>query len=192
MFLTIKKTILVFCVLSFSMLCAQKVNNKSIEIGAIVAGYEEFYYGGYTKFTMPLSQNKHHFTLALSLAAYFDFEGESEPEAYLKNDIDRRIIPTINFGYSLNFKRFQLNFEAPVGISFATTKGTLINDKIGFERDFYNKESFLNYGVSFLPKYRITKSNSVGLYVFFPLINDLAQSGYQMGINWTKTFSKKR
>jgi len=194
MFSTINKFILTCSFLAFGLLSSQnrKTNNNSLEIGAIAAGAEELYYGGYTKYTLPLSQNKHHFTVALSLAAYFDFNGESEPEAYLKNDIDMRILPTLNLGYSLNFNRVQLNFELPVGLSLATTKGTLVNEKIGFERDYYNKETFLNYGVSFSPKFKINKTNSIGLYGFFPLVNDLAQSGYQMGINWTKTFAKKR
>lgn len=190
MYLIIKKTIIVCCVLTCNILSAQRTNNSSIEIGAIASGYEELYYGGYTKYTIPLSQNKHHFTLALSVVAYFDFKGESEPEAYLKDDIDMRIIPTINLGYSLNFNRFQLNFETPIGLSIANTKGTLVNEKIGFERDFSNQETFINYGVSFSPKYKINNSNSIGLYGFFPLVDDLAQSGYQIGINWTKTFSE--
>jgi len=189
-----KKTILLCIFLITSIVSAQKnkTNYKTIEFGIIAAGSEELYYGGYTKFTIPLSQKKHHFTLALSLAAYFDFEGESEPDAYLTNDIDMRILPTINPGYSLNFNRFQFNFEAPIGLSIATTKGTLINERIGFKRDFSNKETFFNYGLSFSPKFKLNNSNSIGLYGFLPLVNDTAQSGYQMGINWTKTFNKKK
>ncbi|GHC60918.1 hypothetical protein [Ulvibacter litoralis] len=170
------------------MLWSQKVNNNSLELGVLGAGDEALYYGGYGKYNIPLSQNKHYFTLGLAISSYFDFKGESEPEAYLKNDIDMRILPTINIGYSLNFKKIQLNFEVPLGLSFAVTKGTLVNEKIGFERDFSNNETFFNYGFSFSPKYKFNNSNSIGLYSFLPLINDKAQSGYQIGIGWTKTF----
>lgn len=192
MYSVIKKITLICYVFTCAILCAQNTNSNSLEIGGITSGSETLFYGGYAKYNIPLSKNKHHFTLAINLVAYFDFKGESEPEAYLKNDIDMRLLPSINFGYSLNFNKFQLNFEAPVGLNFATTKGTLVNKKIGFERDFNNKETFFNYGVSFSPKYKINKSNSIGLYTFLPLIDDKAQSGYQMGINWTKNFTSKK
>lgn len=168
---------------------SKNTNQNAMEIGLIGAGDESLYYGGYGKYIMPLSQRKHYFLLAFSLATYFDFKGESEKEAYLKSDFDMRLIPTVNIGYSLNFKRVQLNFEIPVGVSIAITKGTLVNQKIGFERDFSNKEVFFNYGFSFSPKYKINNSNSIGFYGFMPLINDKAQSGYQFGIGWTKAFS---
>ena len=191
MYLAIRKITIIYLYLAVNTLYSQneKINNNSLEIGVIAAGDEALYYGGYSKYSMPLSQNKHHFTLSLSLTAYFDFKGESEPEAYLKNDIDMRLIPTMNIGYSLNFNKIQLNFEVPIGFSFAITKGTLVNERIGFERDFSNKETFFNYGFSFSPKYKINSSNSIGLYGFLPLINDKAQSGYQFGIGWTKTFA---
>jgi hypothetical protein len=189
MYLAIRKIISICFLTVFSTLYAQKTNNSSLELGILVAGDEALYYGGYSKYTIPLSQNKHHFTLGVSAVAYFDFSGESEPEAYLKNDIDMRLITTLNIGYSLNFNKIQLNFEVPVGASFAITKGTLKNERIGFERDFSNNETFLNYGLSFLPKYKLNNSNSIGLYTFFPLVDDKAQSGFQFGIGWTKTFA---
>lgn len=190
MFLAIRKIIHICLLFVGTTLYSQndRVNNNSLEIGVLAAGDEALYYGGYGKYTIPLSQNKHHFTLSFALSAYFDFKGESEPDAYLKNDIDMRILPTVNIGYSLNFNKIQLNFEVPVGLSFAYTKGTLVNERIGFERDYSNKETFFNYGLSFSPKYEINNSNSIGLYSFLPLINDKAQSGYQIGIGWTKAF----
>ena len=170
-------------------LYAQKTNNNSLEVGVLGAGDESLYYGGYSKFIVPLSDKTNHFTISFALTAYFDFKGESEPDAYLVDDIDMRLIPTVNFGYSLNFNKVQLNFEVPVGLSYAHTKGTLVNERIGFERDYSNNEVFFNYGFSFSPKYKINNSNSIGLTTFLPFIKDKAQSGYQIGIGWTKTFA---
>lgn len=172
-----------------NILYAQKINNNSLEVGVLGAGDESIYYGGYSKFIVPLSNKTNHFTISFTLTAYFDFKGESEPDAYLVDDIDMRLIPTVNFGYSLNFNKVQLNFEVPVGLSYAHTKGTLVNERIGFERDYSNNEVFFNYGFSFSPKYKINNSNSIGLTTFLPFIKDKAQSGYQIGIGWTKTFA---
>ena len=69
------------------------------------------------------------------------------------------------------------------------TKGVLVNERAGFERKYSNKEVFLNYGVIFSPKYRINTTHSIGVYGFLPLLNDKAQSGYQIGIGWTKYFA---
>ncbi len=170
-------------------LYAQKTNNNSLEVGVLGAGDESLYYGGYSKFIVPLSDKTNHFTISFALTAYFDFKGESEPDAYLVDDIDMRLIPTVNFGYSLNFNKVQLNFEVPVGLSYAHTKGTLVNERIGFERDYSNNEVFFNYGFSFSPKYKINNTNSIGLTTFLPFIKDKAQSGYQIGIGWTTTFA---
>ena len=191
MYLAIKKSIIIICILFhgntiFSQ--NERRNNNSFETGLLMAGDEAIYYGTYGKFRMPLSQTKHYFTLALSFTAYFDFKGESEPLAYLKNDVDMRLIPSIGLGYSFNLKKIQFNFEIPVGASFAITKGILVNERAGFERKYSNKEVFLNYGVIFSPKYRINTTNSIGVYGFLPLINDKAQSGYQIGLGWTKSF----
>ncbi|MGK0448690.1 MAG: hypothetical protein ACJA2M_002490 [Polaribacter sp.] len=194
MYLQIKtySIFLVLCTLALNNLYAQKENqnSNSVEIGFIVAGNEAIYYGGYGKFTMPLSQTKHYFTLGASLTSYFDFKGESTSEAYLKNDVDMRVLPNLVAGYSLNFKKFQLNLEIPIGLSIAITKGTLVNEKIGFEREYSNKESFFNYGIAFAPKYKINEKNLIGLYGFLPLVSDKAQSGYQFGVNWTMIFGK--
>ncbi|MBU2973715.1 hypothetical protein [Zobellia sp. B3R18] len=191
MYLSIKTMVIILFLFFGSALCAQKTNGNSIEIGVLAAGDEALYYGAYGKCTLPLSQNKHHFTLGFSMVAYFDFKGESEPDAYLKNDVDMRLIPTANFGYTLNFNKIQLSAEVPIGVSFASTKGTLVNERIGFEKDFSNNETFFNYGLSFSPKYKLSSTSSLGLYSFFPLVSDKAQSGYQIGIGWTITFGHK-
>ena len=191
MYLVIRKSIIVICILLYcnSVFSQNKrINNNSVEAGLVVAGDEAIYYGAYGKYSMPLSQNKHHFTLGFSFVAYFDFKGESEPVAYLKNDVDMRLLPSIGLGYSLNFNRFQFNFEIPVGASIAITKGILVNERAGFEREYSNQEVFLNYGVLFAPKYKINNTNSIGVYGFLPLLDDKAQSGYQFGIGWTKNF----
>lgn len=192
MYLVIRKSIIAICILLYCnpvFSQNERMNNKSLEVGLLGAGDEAIYYGAYGKYSLPLSQKKHHFILSLSFAGYFDFKGESEPLAYLKNDVDMRLIPTIGLGYCLNFKRVQFNFEIPVGTSFAITKGVLVNERAGFERKYSNTEVFLNYGVIFSPKYRINKTNSIGVYGFLPLLNDKAQSGYQIGIGWTKSFA---
>jgi len=186
------KSVIIICILfHYNTIFSQNETriSNSFQTGLIIAGDEAIYYGVYGKFSKPLSQKKHHFTLGLSFTAYFDFKGESEPLAYLKNDVDMRLLPSIGLGYTLNFKKVQLSFEIPVGASFAITKGVLVNERAGFERKYSNKEVFLNYGVSFSPKYRINSNNSIGAYVFLPLINDKAQSGYQIGLGWTKYFA---
>lgn len=194
MYLQIKtySIFLVLCTLALNNLYAQKENqnNNSIEFGLIAAGDETLFYGGYGKFTMPLTQKKHYFTLGASLTSYFDLKGESTSEAYLKNDVDMRVLPSLVAGYSLNFNKFQLNLEIPIGLSIAITKGTLVNEKIGFEREYSNKETFFNYGIALAPKYKINEKNLIGLYGFLPLVSDKAQSGYQFGVSWSIIFGK--
>ncbi len=187
MYFQIKITLLILTLFVASLAAAQDTTNKkTIDLGLNFAGDETIFYGAYGKFSMPLSQKKHHFITGVSLTTYFDFKGESTEDAYLKDDVDMRIIPNIFLGYSLNFKKIQLNFEVPIGASFAITKGTLVNEKFGFERSYSNKEVFLNYGAIFNPKYQLNKQNYIGVYAFVPLIADKAQSGYQFGIGWTK------
>ena len=186
MYFQIKKTLLILTLFITSIAYAQDITNKkTIDLGLNFAGDETIFYGAYGKFSTPLSQKKHHFITGVSLTSYFDFKGESTEGAVLKDDIDTRIIPSIFLGYSFNFKKIKLNFEIPIGASFAITKGKLVNEKIGFERDFSNKEVFLNYGVVINPKYQLNNQNYIGLYAFFPLIKDKAQSGYQFGVGWT-------
>lgn len=164
-------------------------NNKSIETNFIVAGSETLFYGVSGKYIMPLSQNKHYFYIAPSIVTYFDFKGESTSDAYLKHDVDTRIVPTINPGFAINFRKLQVNFEVPLGASIAITKGTLVNDRLGFEQDYSTTEIFLNYGVLVAPKFRLNSLNQIGLHAFLPLIQDKAQSGYQFGVGWSRTFA---
>lgn len=178
------------CLLALGQAFAQneRVNHNSLEAGILVAGAESLFYGASGKYIVPLSQKKHYPSLGLSLTMYFDLKGESEPGAYLKNDVDMRTIPALHLGYAFNFDRVQLNFELPVGASIALTKGTLMNERIGFERDFSNTEFLWHYGLTFSPKYRLNHENQIGLFGFLPLVPDKAWSAYQLGIGWTKTF----
>ncbi|WP_062055226.1 hypothetical protein [Aquimarina longa] len=191
MYLATKISSIVICIFlcSNTILAQEEIKNrKSLEIGLNVAGDEVLYYGGYGKYIVPLSHKKHHFIVGLNLTMYFDFRGESEPKAYLKNDVDMRVITAIHIGYSLNYKKAQLNFELPVGTSLAITKGTLVNERIGFTRDFSNTELLWHYGIAFSPKYRLHKKHLIGLTGFFPLAKDKTWSGYMIGIGWTKNF----
>lgn len=166
------------------------LNRNSLELGILVAGDETIFYGANTKFIVPLSQKRHYPTLSFSLTTYFDLKGESESGAYLKNDVDMRIIPAVNPGYSFNFRRVQLNLELSVGASVAITKGSLINERIGFSRDYSKTALLWHYGMAFSPKYRLNKRNQVGLNGFLPLVQDKARTGYLFGVGWTKTFAK--
>ena len=79
-------------------LCSQndRINKNSLEIDVLAVRDETLYYGGHSKYSISFSQNQHHCAISFSLSTYFDFKGESEPKAYLKNDIDMRITPTVN------------------------------------------------------------------------------------------------
>ena len=190
MYSAIRFSIISICVLFFAHAALaqhERTNNNALELGLNVAGDETLFYGANGKYIMQLSQKKHHFTLGLALTAYFDLKGESESAAYLKNDVDMRIIPAVHLGYALNFKNLQLNFELPVGTSIAITKGTLVNERVGFERSYSNTEILWHYGLAFSPKYRLSQRNQLGLYAFLPLVPDKAWSGYLFGIGWTKT-----
>jgi len=167
----------------------EQQNWSSLEVGAIVAGNETIFYGGYGKLTKPFSQRKHHFFGGISLAAYADFKGESSAEAYLQKDFDARILPCVSVGYTVNFNRFQLSAEIPVGASFAITKGTLVNEKYDFEHSYSNKEVFFNTGIIVSPKFAINDRNCIGLHGVLPLVRDKAQSGFQFGVNWTRKLS---
>lgn len=190
MYLTIRIALCIagLCLLfDYAQAQNEPLNNNAVEWGLNFAGDETLFYGGNSKFIMPLSQRKHYPTFSISLTMYFDFKGESEPLAYLKKSVDMRIIPAIHLGYSFNFKRMQFNLEVPVGTSIAISKGTLINERAGFERDYSDTEMLWHYGVAFLPKYRLNDKNQIGLNVFYPLVPDKTWSGYLYGIGWTRT-----
>lgn len=191
MYLVIKIGVVAFFMMMFNHAIAQndQVRNNSLEVGLNVAGDETLFYGFNGKYIRSLSKRKHHPTIAFCLTTYFDFKGESESIAYLKNAVDMRIIPAIHLGYAFNFNRFQFNFEVPVGTSVAITRGTLINERVAFKRDYSYSDVLWHYGVAVSPKFMLNSRNQVGLNVFLPLVPDKAASGYLFGIGWTRSFS---
>lgn len=184
-------TLLHFLILTEIIAQNKSNTNKSIEAGFLVAGNETIFYGSYVKYNIPLSYNKNFFYIAPTITAYFDFKGESTSQAYLKNALDMRILLTNNPGYSFNSGKFQINLEVPIGISVAITKGTLVNEKIDFREDYSNREIFFNYGLQLSPKFRVDQKNQIGLSAFLPLFKDKAQSGYQLGLSWTRNIENK-
>ena len=178
--------------LSISSVLGQQVrNNNELEIGGVIAGDEAFYYGFYSKYNVALTQSKHYLKGGIGLTIYFDFKGESTSQAKLKNDVDMRIIPYVFLGYNFNFNRFDLGIEVPIGASIAITKGTLVNEQIGFERTYSNTEILWHYGLALSVKYRINGKNKIGLYSFLPLVKDLAWTAPVLGIGWTTDIENK-
>lgn len=189
MYLIIRRiTVVFFLCFAINTYAQDTVKNSELEVGVAVAGAEALYYGVYSKYNIPLSHKKHYFFTGLGLTTYFDFKGESTDQAKLKNDVDMRLIPYIYLGYNFNIKRFDISLELPIGTSIAITKGTLVNDKIGFERTYSNTEFLWHYGIGLSTKYRISNTNKIGISLFLPLVRDYAWSSPMVGIGWTKTF----
>ena len=166
-------------------------NFNEFEVGGAIAGAEAFYYGMYSRYNIALTQNKHYFKAGVGLTAYFDFKGESTSQAKLKNDVDVRIIPHFYLGYNFNIKRFDIALELPIGTSIAITKGTLVNDRIGFERTYSSTEYLWHYGIGLSTKYRIKVANKIGLNLFLPLVKDYAWSSPMVGVGWTSVLDSK-
>lgn len=181
------KVLLLLCIANTTFTQEIQQNNSEFEGGIAIAGAEAFYYGFYSKYNIALSQTKHYFKTGIGLTTYFDFKGESTSQAYLKNDVDMRIIPYFYVGYNFSFDRFDIAFELPLGTSIAVTKGTLVNERIGFERTYSNTEYLWHYGIGLSTKYKIRDNNKIGLYGFLPLIKDFAWSSPLVGIGWTRT-----
>ncbi len=168
--------------------------NNEFEVGVALAGDEATYYGVYSKFDITLTPSKHYLKAGVGLTTYFDFSGESSSQAYLKKDVDMRIIPYLYLGYNFSFNRFNISIELPLGTSIAVTKGTLVNEKIGFERAYSNTEYLWHYGIGLSAKYKINDHNKIGFYGFYPLIKDFAWTAPLVGIGWSrmiKTQEKK-
>ena len=157
-------------------------NYNEFEVGGAVAGAEAFYYGVYSKYNIALTKSKHYLKAGVGLTMYFDFKGESTSQAKLKDDVDMRIIPYFYIGYNFNFNRFDVSLELPIGTSIAITKGTLVNERIGFERTYSNTEYLWHYGLALSTKYSIDNKNKIGLYGFIPMIKDIAWTSPMIGI----------
>ena len=187
MYLIIKQFyIFVFILLNFSAFSQQEQdeNFNQLEFGFVYATAEANYYGLFGKYSFPITKKKNHFRIGVSFTSYFDFVGESEPNAELTNDVDMRLIPAVFIGYNFRLNKFNFSLEVPVGTSIAITKGTLENTNIGFTRSYSNKDIFWHFGGSAVIRYAINKKNEIGLYVFVPLLKDIAWSLPPFGIGW--------
>ena len=178
--------VLFFCLANTNLAQETQQNFNEFEVGGAIAGAEALYYGMYSRYNIALTQTKHYFKAGVGLTVYFDFKGESTSQAKLKNDVDMRIIPHFYLGYNFNIKRFDVSLELPIGTSIAITKGTLVNERIGFERTYSNTEYLWHYGLALSTKYRINNKNKIGLYGFAPLVKDYAWSSPLVGIGWTR------
>ena len=175
------------CLVNTSFAQETRQNNSEFEVGGAIAGFEAFYYGMYTKYNIALTQTKHYLKSGVGLTMYFDFKGESTSQAKLKDDVDMRIIPYFYLGYNFTFNRFDILLELPIGTSVAITKGTLVNERIGFERTYSNTEYLWHYGIALSAKYSINGKNKIGLYGFIPLVVDIAWTSPMIGFGWTKS-----
>jgi len=187
MYSIIRNLVVLFFLCLANTTFAQKSpqNNSEFEVGGAIAGAEALYYGFYSRYSVPITKTNHYLKAGIGLTAYFDFKGESTNQAYLKDDIDMRIIPYFYLGYNFTFNRFDVSLELPIGTSIAITKGTLVNENIGFERTYSNAEFLWHYGLALSTKYSINNKNKVGLYGFMPLVKDLAWTSPMTGIGWT-------
>lgn len=193
MYLIIRKiTTFIFLCFVVNVSAQDTLKTSEFEVGVAVAGAEAFYYGVYSKYDFPLTRKKHYLKAGIGLTSYFDFKGESTSQAKLKDDVDMRLIPYIYLGYNFNIKRFDISLELPIGTSIAITKGTLVNEKIGFERTYSNTEYLWHYGIGLSTKYRINNTSKIGINLFLPLVKDYAWSSPMVGIGWTKTFKGKK
>lgn len=161
-------------------------NATELEVGIASAGSEAAYYGVYSKINYPLSDSKNYFYGGFGLTIYADFNGESEEQSYLKNDVDMRIIPNLFLGYNITLNKFNIAFELPIGTSIAITKGKLVNTKVDFEREYLSKNFLWHYGIGISTKYQAFDKNKIGLYGFLPLVEDDAWSPPMLGLSWIK------
>lgn len=193
MYLIIRNIWVLFslCLVNTTFAQETRQNNSEFEVGGAIAGSEAFYYGAYSKYNIALTQSKNYLKTGIGLTVYFDFKGETTSQAYLKNDVDMRIIPYFYAGYNFTLNRFDISVELPIGTSIAITKGTLVNERIGFERTYSNTEYLWHYGLALSTKYSINDKNKIGFYGFFPLVKDFAWTSPLVGIGWTRTFKSQ-
>lgn len=188
MFLIKSFLAVILCCLITSYTIGQSIEKKptELEFGFAFAGAEAAYIGVYSKVNFPLSHSKKYFYAGFGLNIYADFIGEIEPESNLKNDIDMRIIPNIFIAHNTTGKKFDISVEVPIGVSIAITKGTLINTKVGFEREYSNTEYLWHYGLATSIKYKVSAKSKIGFYLFSSLVIDKAWSPPMIGLSWIK------
>ncbi len=180
------KVLFFLCIVDITIAQEVSLENNEFEAGIALAGDEATYYGVYSKFDIVLTPSKHGLKAGVGLTTYFDFTGESSRQAYLKKDVDMRIISYLYLGYDFLFNRFNISIELPLGVSIAVTKGTLVNEKIGFERAYSNTEYLWHYGIGLSTKYRINATNKIGFCGFYPLVKDFAWTAPLVGIGWSQ------
>ena len=172
---------------AFSQEKTSALNFNELEIGVAAANAEAFYFGIYGKYSIPLTQKKHHFRTGVSLTTYADFKGESTDQAYLNNDVDMRLIPAVYIGYNFRFRRLGFALEIPFGTSIAITKGILVNERIGFERKYSNTEILWHYGIALTMNFKLNGGNKLDIHGFMPLVKDIAWSSPLIGVGWIKS-----
>ncbi|MEN0049329.1 MAG: hypothetical protein AAF806_19875 [Bacteroidota bacterium] len=172
--------------LFFALYANGQNSAPEFETGIAIAGSEAFYLGGYSKYRAPISEGKNYFSFSIGLTYYFDFRGESYEKSYLKKDVDMRLIPNVFIAYDVNLKDFNFAIEVPIGASIAIARGTLVNERVGFERDYKNVDFLPHFGIGLSARYRLNASNKIGLYGFMDILKDDAWSPPMTGIGWTR------
>lgn len=183
---SITRLTIIFISLLFVLNAKGQNNAPEFETGIATAGSEAFYLGGYSRYRVPISQGKNYFSFGVGLTYYFDFKGESYEKSYLKKDVDMRLIPNIFIAYDVNVGNFNFGIEVPIGTSIAITKGTLINERVNFERSYSNTEFLPHFGIGLSARYRLNEYNKIGVYGFADLLKDDAWSPPMTGIGWTR------
>lgn len=198
MYSIIRVFVLLSLWLTFSLARAQSYElspptaGNSLEIGILNAYGEAEYVGLYAKFSKPLTHGKHYLSVGAAFTTYFDFVGESGVNSRLQKDVDARFIPAIFLAGQVNFGRFSGSLETHLGSSIAHTRGTLVNNNIGFTGSYRNTEIFWHYGLGSSLKYMVKKGHSLGIYGFLPMVKDVAWSLPTIGIGWTRAWPNKK
>lgn len=164
----------------------------SVEIGGAIASAEATYYGFYAKYKKVFLNNRISPVAGLGLTSYADFKGESTEQAYLKDDLDMRVISFFYAGGQLRYGRLLSSLEFPLGVSWARTKGTFVNERIGFTRDYSNNDLLWHFGISVSCQYQFDNKFSIGINSFLPLTQDVAWSPPMLGVGLVRYIGKKK
>ncbi|MCH2043411.1 MAG: hypothetical protein MK212_04670 [Saprospiraceae bacterium] len=183
------KCILLILSLFSSLNLLAQSNNKiglELDLGAVAGQGEVFYYGANTRVNASFRQWENHYpTIGIGVQIYANFTGEIDAQTQLQDDVDMRIIPALYLGYGIRFSKFNLKLEIPVGVTFAITKGKLINEKIGFERSFSHSTVLPHVGGAFHLQYQLHPKHRIGLFGFYPFTKDMAWSVPLGGLYWS-------
>lgn len=175
--------------LTFSLNLSAQSNNKiglELDLGAVAGQGEVFYYGANTRVNATFRQWGNHYpTIGIGVQVYANFTGEIDAQTQLQNDVDMRIIPALYLGYGIIFNKFNIKFEIPVGVNITVTKGKLINEKIGFERNFNHSTVLPHVGAALHLQYQLHPKHRLGVFGFYPFTKDLAWSVPLGGLYWS-------